>query len=272
MGEHWYDYATGKARYEMPKKGGGVRPASLADARRHRFCPSSTGILKFPFDEKHALTQHFVKESLLAVLSSPDIKVEIKGGRTIDEHVRMVLESRQEQREDSSASADWGTQLHDAVNKALTGQVYDQKWVKWVELILSNLIGSHVASEVDLASQQHGYGGRIDMVRRVAGKDVILDIKTTAKMPATERKEPYAEHCSQVASYATMWAENQKLDYLPQGYIVYVQNETGLTRQWWNDEPQIRLLEVPDMPKHFAAFKALLDYWKIRKGYDPCKT
>lgn len=262
-GSHWYD-KHGNPVHEVPKKGGGFKPTTLADARKLILFPSVSTVLKFPFDEKMNLVGYHVDQALEAVLTSPQIHLDLPAGRTLKEFCDEILIQRKDQREESDAAKEFGSLFHACSAKGIVGESYDERMQPWVEPAIAYVksLGRVIEVEKTFADTRHGFGGTRDVVVEAPdGTIIIVDYKSTKRLP---KDEPWSDHCKQVSAYGLPFGERPV-----KGIVIYLLNDTAMKRQWWKTEVEIRPLEVPDMIQPAKAFLALLDYWKITKGYFP---
>lgn len=102
-------------------------------------------------------------------------------------------------------------------------------------------------SEVELVSEDVGFGGTIDYPCLLNGRRVILDLKTS--------KDVYADHRIQLAAYGRLWAENNPKD-VPTGYhLLRVGKEDGgFAHHYW-----------PSLSDEWEAFLLLLELHRLQK-------
>lgn len=68
-------------------------------------------------------------------------------------------------------------------------------WAQWAKQTNCTI----VATEAQLVSEQHRYGGTIDAIASLGGELVVLDFKTS--------KSVYPDHLIQLAAYRELWNE-----------------------------------------------------------------
>lgn len=235
---HWYT-TDGQPCYEVPKKdGSGMTKTTLRHARELNLLPSVTTILKLL--DKPALTSWKIEQAVLAVLTTPRLD-----GEQDDAFTRRVLSTDKEQDRERDTAAQFGTDIHDAIERLIAGEPFPEKFRPWIEPVMSalNNFGPVVFSEKILVGK--GYAGRCDLL---AGT-TIIDWKTTKKLP----KESYPEHRLQLAAYAK--ASGHKIDTTANIYISTT--KPGV----------IAVLENPDIEETFEAFEHLLQVWQWSTGY-----
>jgi hypothetical protein len=190
-GGHYYDAATGEPRHFIAKKdGSGLRPTTVADARKNGWLPSATTILKCL--DKPALTMWHKRNAAIAALTTPRNE-----GEDLDTFLERILSRDSESISD--AAKQLGTEVHDAIEKSLTGEAYSDALRPFVGPVLSAMtqFGKPVLVEKTVVGD--GYAGRVDLVADDGEYLTVIDFKTTgsAKLP----KKSYTEHAMQLACY-----------------------------------------------------------------------
>lgn len=219
-GSHWY-YPDGKPCYEVPRAdGSGMRPATLADARKLGLLPGVSTILGIL--HKEALVNWLIEQSVLAVLTTPRIEIPQFDGEgretgtrleTDDEFTKRVLSTERVQDQESQIAKDRGTQIHDAMELYFQNRKEEiapdiLPWMEPAAIEISKR-GTMLATEMSIAGR--GYGGRMDLLQKVpvnegANKRInIWDFKSAKKLPD---KKPWPEHGLQLAAYAKAFQES----------------------------------------------------------------
>lgn len=190
---HFY-LKDGTPFYEVPyaDPSKGMRPATLADARKVGALPSVTTILKSI--NKPQLNDWITEQSVLAVLSSPR-----KEGETLDAFVHRVLQVEKVQDQEVDKSRQTGIAIHDAISSALRGEVYPAEYLKYVAPVIAwiRVHGKVVWSEKVVVGD--GYAGRADALLDSGPILCLPDFKTTGSLP---KKGSWPEHKIQTAMYA----------------------------------------------------------------------
>lgn len=190
---HWY-YPNGEPCYELPKKDGGVKSPTLADAKKLGLKPGVTKIIGLL--DKPALNDWKVEQACLAILTSTQ-----KPEEALDAFVHRVLHEERVQDEEAKKARDVGTQIHDAIDKAINGEPYDTSLEAFVKPVLDwrTATGRVVWTEKHLIGD--GYGGRGDVLleNETLNYLLLVDFKTTSKLP---EKASWLEHRLQTAAYA----------------------------------------------------------------------
>lgn len=76
-----------------------------------------------------------------------------------------------------------------------------------------------IESEIQLASEEHDYGGTLDLVAKINGKKTYIDFKTS--------KYVYAQHKLQSVAYVKLYNEHHPDDPIVQIYILKISKEDG---------------------------------------------
>lgn len=186
---------AGMPVFEMPKSNGdGMRAPTIADARKLDLLPSVTSILRIL--DKPELNDWKTEQAVLAVLSTPR-----NAGEELDGFVHRVLHEERVQDEQAKKAREMGSSVHDAVQKALTGEPYPLELARFVEPVvrICNETGRVVWTERVLVGD--GYAGRGDALLQndLLKTLVLMDFKTCTNLP---KKGSYMEHQLQTAAYA----------------------------------------------------------------------
>lgn len=201
-GSHWYK-PDGTPCYEVPyadpRKG--MRPTTLADARKLGLVPSVTTILRSL--HKQALVDWLIEQSCLAVLTSPR-----NPGEELDAFVHRVLHVERVQDQEAEAAKDRGTVIHNAMEAAFSGQTPDAEIWPWIEKPFVDIgkRGKVIGTEVIVCG--NGYGGKIDLVQETDHEVWIWDWKTSKKLPNPDKGGAWQEHKLQLAAYAAAWGKS----------------------------------------------------------------
>lgn len=247
---HWYT-KTGEACYEVPRAdGSGMRPTTLADARKLGLLPSVTTILGVL--RKPQLESWLVEQSVLAALTTPRNE-----GEALDAFVQRVLHTEKVQDQESDIAKKRGTEIHDALEQWAKGYPIQQEMKPWIEPVADflNKFGPVIEAE-RIVVHEAGYAGRTDLIqeRYSNGSEHVWDFKTTKKLP----KAPWSEHLLQLSAYASaVYGEecgtstgNIYISTIEPGKFVVFEND-----DWW--------------PTYLDGFKPLLDHWKWANRFYP---
>lgn len=190
---HWYT-ASGEACYtQIAKSTGKPRPTTLADARKLSLVPSTTTILKCL--HKQALVDWLIEQSCLAVLTTPRNE-----GEDLDSFVTRVLHTERVQDEESTKARELGTDMHNGLEALFRGEQIDDELRPWIEpayLEVKRMCPLTIGVEAILVGD--GYAGKCDFIGYAQTSELIIDFKSTRKLPA---KESWTEHRWQLSSYA----------------------------------------------------------------------
>lgn len=245
---HWYS-KTGEPKHWVPKKdGSGNRPTTLADARKLGLLPSVTTILKTL--DKPALREWMIRQAVYAVVTSPDIP-----GEGLDQKIIRVLEKEEQQDQEAARAREVGTQIHDAIEKALTGQDWDKSLAAAVEPVLTWVMTTGRVLWAEKILVGTGYAGRADLA--IEGPGIyLIDFKTTSRLPD---KDSWLEHKLQTAAYAaTLGNTGDKA--LITGNVYISTKEPG----------KFAVFTQTDWPTTFQkGFLPVLNFWQWANRYAP---
>lgn len=244
-GSHFYD-KTGNPKHFVEKKdGSGNRPSTVADCRKNDWYPSPTTVLKLL--AKPALMDWLVRNAVIAFASDP-----LREGESLDDKITRVLDTERQQDQESQIAMDLGAAIHEAIEKALGMQPWDNSLKAYVDPVMGQLahLGKCVASEKVLVNEI-GYAGKTDCILENPEEFWVADFKTTKRIP----ERPYDEQKLQLASYCAALGNTGEKRI--RGVILYVSTtEPGL----------VKAVECPDWPADFRRFKLLLEFWKLTNG------
>jgi hypothetical protein len=190
---HWYKRDGEPMHFIEKKDGSGLRATTLADARKLDLLPSVTTICKVL--DKPALNEWRIRNAIEATLTTPK-----RDDETLDEFAARVMAVDSESISD--AAKELGTSVHDAIEKALNGNVGEMteqvRACVAPTLVAVDELGKVMFTERVLLGE--GYAGRVDCVVENDDTITVIDFKTTGakKLP----KESYMEHRLQLSAYA----------------------------------------------------------------------
>ncbi len=238
---HWYD-KQGAAVYEVPRvKGGGMRPTTLADARKLGLVPSVTTILSCA--AKPGLEAWKAKQILEAALTLPRLPDE-----TLDDYATRIIEDSKAQ---GRKAAERGTELHAAIENDIQQGPPSEKWDAHIQVLWKTL--SQYGIDIYSGKAEHsfasplGYGGKIDW----HNDEIVCDFKTKANLEP--KRLAYDEHCWQLAAYGTGIFDNRKFRGL-NIFIGIEDHEVRIHEHCWED-----------LLNSWEIFKLLLEFW-MRKN------
>lgn len=246
---HWYT-ATGETAYTMAKKDGtGDRPTTLRDARKLNLLPSVTTILKVL--HKQALVQWLIEQAVLVAVTSPRLP-----GEELDAFIRRVLKDEKQQDVEAQKARDLGTDIHAAIEQAVTGRAWDISLAVHVNPVLETLkqFGEMRFAEKIIIGK--GYAGKTDFIAEDDKAITVVDFKTAKTVPD---KEPWDEHKLQLAAYAAGLGNTGSKDV--RTFNIYISTtQAGL----------IKVLESQHWNQTFVnGFAPLVKYWQWQSGYTP---
>jgi hypothetical protein len=255
---HYYK-TDGTAVHQVPKvsKGGGMRPTTIADARKLGLLPSVTTILSVM--AKPGLDRYKQEAAILAALTLPRHE-----GESLDDFAaRVVVDAKEKQREAMRI----GTAVHDAAeNYLLRGSTPADTQIialfapvkRWLD---ENVTKVYVVEKV-LVNTVEGFAGTVDLICELKGVEgvTVLDFKTQGvKKDDKGRWKPVFYRDSwplQLEAYRRTAGNAQNIASL-------VINTTEASDVW---------MKIWDKSEHEAFWKAFLsarDLWGYLKSYHP---
>ena len=244
---HWYK-RDGSPVYTIVGRNGKERNTTLADARKHGFAPSVTGIIKMAYEER---LEHYKQEQLLyhSLLTEKD------ENETDDFHMARIWSAS---REHSRQAAETGTAIHMAIEQHFARGGYDpalEEYVRGaVDLLGDRFPGVEWITEKSFCSV-YGYGGKTDLHTRTR-QGLVLDIKGREMSTAqADSLATYHSHWMQLAAYR----EGLNMPGARCGIVYVSRNVPGLAR----------VVMVPEekLEQGWEMFQALLAYWKAKNQF-----
>lgn len=259
---HWY-YQDGRPCYEMAKKdGSGMRPTTLADARKLNLLPSVTTILRIL--EKPALTDWKIEQAVLAAMTTPRLD-----GEADDAFVYRVLHQERHQDQESQKARDRGTEIHDALESLWNHDPVSDEIKPWIMPAFEALSRYGAMIETEKALTGEGYAGKTDLVMLDSPVYWLFDYKTSKKLP-DPKKGAYAEHRLQLGAYARAW--NKFLSGTgPDGPELSSDTEIRTANLYIStvDPGAFVICEHGPWQEQYRAFSHLVAYWQIANQYFP---
>ena len=255
-GGHWYD-ANGKACHTQPKaKGDGERSTTLADARKLKLFPSVTTILGI--FSKPGLEMWKMKEIAKVAFSIPRIKDE-----TEDEFAARCMVKQAAPVEEA---ADFGTQVHDAIEKFFEGEPVPDELYEYVQPAFDwkqEMGLRFLEREAILVNKEHGFAGMVDIVCvGKGGEKGVIDWKTRRTIEG-RKVTPYDFQIHQIAAYAaTYWGAEAVENGEVQGANCYISSTEPGRFEVCGYSP-------PEIAEAWETFKAACSIWRALKKYDP---
>jgi len=243
---HWYTKDGTPAYTTIGSSTGRERPTTLADARKHGFLPSTTGIIRQL--ASIGLDTWKQQQVLLAALTLPRETNEPE-----QEWLKRVM---QDSRATGKEAAERGTAIH-AVIEGYFEQMYlpeKPAYLDEIDRVLKDAFGEQPWLAERSFGHHLGFGGKCDlMAKPVNGKGTgfIVDFKT--KDTDLDKVDVYFEHEMQLAAYREGLS-------LPSARcaIVFVNGTTN----------QVKLIEVeePQLQKSWECFQHLLRVYQIKNN------
>lgn len=238
---HWYTRKGGVA-YEVEAAKGGLRPATLRDARKLGLVPSVTSIIRCA--AAPGLERWKQDQVLMAALTLPK-----KPDEPEAEYIARIVRDSQEQ---GKKAAERGTAVHAAIQGAFEGEATPSEYRVHVDATLIAVCDWVDAQWTAERSFAHplGYGGKVDL----SCDQAVIDFKTKEFGP-NDKLKTWDEHAMQLAAYREgLGIPNAKCA------IVYVSvSNPGLA--------QLIEIEEEGLKKGWKMFQGLLAYWQAKSGY-----
>jgi len=176
----------------------------------------------------------------------------------------------------SSAAADLGTSIHDAIQKVLEGN----KTVEELEPKLQPFVRPAInyfevkgfkdfALEKTVVNVNEGYAGTVDCAATAAGGQLfVLDWKSRKTSPKYKKLAPYDGQPEQVAAYAAaFYGEDQVEAGKVWGANAFI--STTETDDDGNARFEVVSYTPDEMKHHFETFKLVAELWRRANKYDP---
>ena len=257
-GGHWYT-ATGEPRHTVPKANGdGERNTTLGDAKKLKLFPSVTGILGL--FAKPGLDRWKQDQLLRIAYDNP-----VQDGESYERFAdRCLLEHEKPVEE----AADFGTRIHDAIEKYFEGEPIDDDLLEYVQPAFDwkqkNQL-RFIEREKLLVSLQHGFAGTVDIVGKgPQGQNFIVDWKTR-KTKKGVKVAPYDFQIHQIAAYgAAYFGEDRMMSEGIYGANCYISStEPGRF--------EVIKYSPDELRDAWKVFKGVCEIWRSLKNYDPRK-
>lgn len=248
---HWY-LPDGTPFYEVPNKSkGGMRDATITDARKVGAYPSVTTIIDIP--RKPQLEVWKINQAILAALTNPHLT----DGMSEQEMLAVLRRDAQDQ---AKQAAEAGTALHDAIENAFRGRVVPHQYRQTVDAVLALVEEKCGKQEWECEKwfgHELGYGGKIDLI----SPEWVIDFKT--KPGAAEDHKMYDDQLMQLCAYDFGYKSPKNAARRKANVIV--SRDVPGSVQWWEWPDKDRYAQVQFM----KAFFSLLEYWQISNDYLP---
>ncbi len=249
---HWYS-KDGTPVYEVPRATGeGMRPTTLADARKLNLLPSVTTILQVL--AKPQLTNWLIEQSLLAALTTPKPATE-----SLDAFIQRVIHVEKVQDQESDIAKKRGIEIHGALEAWAKGEPV-MALRPWIAPVIEFLRAFGPVASAETILVGDGYAGRTDLIQRFDGGTRIWDFKTTKKLP---KGDAWTEHRLQLSAYANAFhdPDNEQEDTITTGNIYISSVEPGKFVVCEHEENWYSVYK--------DGFAPLLHHWQWANNYHP---
>jgi len=259
---HWYT-TTGQAMHTVIGKNGNERDTTLRDARKLNLIPSVTTQLGVYANE--GLTNWRIGSAISAAYSNPPFASEDAKAY----HKRILSQGK----ERSEGIMQFGTMVHDAIEKALSGKE------GWDEVVVVPTTGEqhHLASfvnpvvelfadnnwnpvELEHTLVGHGYAGTADVIYTGKEEYGIIDFKTTETVDKPEKWLVKRDYPAQIALYHE--AEHNGIGDKAAGYNIFIsRSQPGAVKVVRFDAERLR--------DELAFAKLAVASWQAINKYTP---
>jgi len=247
---HWYTY-DGKPCHEVMKVDkSGMTPTTLRHAKKMNLVPSVTSILKML--HKPALERYKMEQVALVCTTTPRLFNEGD-----DAFVKRVLATERQQDQEAIKAAQLGTDIHNAIEMAITGKYYDEWLDVYVEPVMEVIKGHEIVATERILTGD-GYAGRCDLITVKDGKHRVWDFKSSKTPP----EKSYPEHRLQLAAYGQIVDYSGEADVSESCNIYISTTEPGKITVCDNDSDSTNLA-------YHDCFKHLVQAWQWMNGYIP---
>lgn len=252
MSEHWYDRA-----------GGSQYDADLRKARKNGYVPSVTTVLSVV--AKPALTNWLIDQAILAALTLP---------RAQDECEEAYLSRiKADGKAQALAAAEEGTRIHDACEKYLAGDKFDERYATHARAAVDELhrLFPDVKDWVVEKSFAHplGYGGKVDVHSPSTG--IVADYKTKDGDFSDGKRLHYDQNIQLAAYQVGLFLFPQQWvggHYPPSKPIKFEQCANIFVSRTHAGKVASHVWSADEIAKGWRQFECALALWKELKGYD----
>lgn len=253
---HYYTKEAEPAHFQEIKSGknkGQLRPTTIRDAKKLKLIPSVTTVLGII--DKPALTNWKVEQSLKAAYEYPPV-AHVEPKESLHSWRNRLKEV--DAKAQAEKAAQEGTDIHDILEKFFNGEDVESEDLPLC-LKVSHLLADHYGDQEWKAEQSFtdslGFAGKIDLSSHAG----VVDFKTKSGSVADARC--YEDHFRQLAAYEVgaglIDSQNANLFISRDTF-----DENGV------NECKLVLHTPEQQEKGWAEFEAILNCWKVLKGYD----
>jgi len=247
---HWYTY-DGKPCHEVMKVDkSGMTPTTLRHAKKMNLLPSVTTILKMM--HKPALERYKMEQVALVVATTPRLFNEQD-----DAFIKRVLSTEKQQDQEAINAARLGTDIHKALEMALTTGEYDMALDVYVKPVMEVLAGHTIISTEEILVGR-GYAGRSDVITVKDNTAYVWDFKSSKNPP----EKSYPEHQLQLAAYSQVMDSKGLYDNAETVNVYISTTEPGKITVCGNSGDSANLA-------YHDCFKHLVHAWQWFNGYIP---
>lgn len=248
---HWYT-SDGKPMHTIIGKTTGTeRPTNLSDAKKLNLFPSVTNVLRLR--HKPELEEWKARQVVMAVLTSP-----MKEKEGLDDYVERVLHTERVQDEEARLASNLGRDIHNGMEALWRGERIHDDLRPWIEPAFLYLKGIDTWDSVETETVKvgAGYAGTVDWIGKKGKACLIVDFKSTRKLP---EKGSWPEHRLQLSAYAAPVYEDPQMNI-----------ETANLYISTTDCGQFKFHKNPNWQHDYRrGFWPLLEHWFWSNNYVP---
>lgn len=252
-GGHWYR-RDGSPCYEVPTKGGGLRPVNLRWDRGLCLVPSVTTVTRII--DKPALTNWMVEQAIMAALTLPRDEGESDAA--------WLARVKEDAKAQAKAAAEEGSRIHDACERHYRGLAVPQEYRPHVAGVVAAIEAEFPGVDDWIAeasfAHESGYGGKVDLHSPSTG--IVVDYKgkdgdfTELDTYGKPKKLAWDQHWQLGAYQVGLGLPNADC-----ANVFFSRTHPGATK--------LHRWKAAEIAEGAAIFADTLRLWKRLKAYDP---
>ncbi len=257
---HFYRY-DGTQCFTYKNSKGEERETTLREAKKWGLLPSVTTFTGTLYS--YALNQWDRKNILKAVLSAPELLRLYDG---TEEGFKKTFEEVEKVVSINNVAPAIGTHIHKEIEEYVKGIKTPSvnslafQYIGRINMFLLDKFGEGYTLQSEVPFAANGYGGTSDLILTTkAGKNHILDFKTTTRKKFEGWKRPYLEECAQIAAYIKGQRFFRGMTIEPDAYIIKIDNEKGGIKTF--------NLQTPELKLGWKFFSACVNAYAIANDY-----
>lgn len=255
MSEHWYTQG-GQPAYTV-----NGRDTTLRDARKLSLVPSVTTVTGII--DKPALTNWLIDQAIMASLTLPRVD-----GETDEAWLSRI---KVDGRAQAKTAAEEGSRIHDAIEKGFTGAVPDE-YFEHCDAVYGELLRlfPDVNDWISEKSFAHplGYGGKVDLHSPSTG--IVVDFKTKDGDFSDGKRLHYDQNIQLAAYQVGLCLCGNGFAPTPEYPQPYTPTQCAniFVSRTHPGAVASHVWSADEIAKGWRTFEAVLNLWKILRGYD----